>query len=229
MKPLILPAVAALAMVMVSCGSSGSSTPPPPPATGNFTNASLQGTYSFSMSGADASANPGAFLARVGSFIADGKGNITAGMEDLTDAGSNQTVQFTGGTYAIQPNGKGTITLNTLAGGLGLTVVLNSASKGVLIQTDLNATSSGTLVQQTASAFTTTAISGGYAFDCLGRTPRAHRFPWWGRWQRMAAARLPGESTIRMTEARYWRRRLSGQEGVIRSIPPMAPPLGAGQ
>jgi hypothetical protein len=168
MKPLIMPGVAALAMVMVSCGSSGSSTPPPPPATGNFTNASLQGTYSFSMSGADASANPGAFLARVGSFTADGKGNITAGMEDLTDAGSNQTVQFTGGTYAIQPNGKGTITLNTLTGGLGLTIVLNSASKGVLIQADLNATSSGTLLLQSASAFTTTAISGGYAFDVSG-------------------------------------------------------------
>jgi hypothetical protein len=168
MKPLILSAVAALALVMVSCGSSGSSTPTPPPATGNFTNASLQGTYSFSMSGTDASANPGAFLARVGSFTADGKGNITAGMEDVTDAGSNQTVQFTGGTYTIQANGKGTITLNTLTGGLGLTVVLNSTSKGVLIQTDLNATSSGTLVLQSASAFTATAISGPYAFDVSG-------------------------------------------------------------
>jgi hypothetical protein len=164
-----LAAVAAsVALVTVACGSSGSSNPTTPPATGNFSNASLQGTYSFSMSGTDASASPGAFIARVGSFTADGKGNITAGMEDVTDAGAIQTVQFTGGSYAIQSNGKGTITLNTLTGGLGLTVALNSASKGVMIQTDLNATSSGTLLLQSASAFTVTAISGPYAFDVSG-------------------------------------------------------------
>jgi hypothetical protein len=167
-KPLILAAVAVIALVMVSCGSSGSSNPTTPPATGKFSNASLQGTYSFSMSGTDASLSPGAFIARVGSFTADGKGNITAGMEDVTDAGAIQTVQFTGGSYAIQSNGKGTVTLNTLTGGLGLTVALNSASKGVMIQTDLNATSSGTFLLQSASAFSVTAISGPYAFDVSG-------------------------------------------------------------
>lgn len=168
MKPLTLAAIAALAMLMVSCGSSSSSTPTPPPATGNFTNASLQGSYSFSMSGTDASASPGAFIARVGSFNADGKGNITAGMEDVSDAGTVTTVQFTGGSYAIQANGKGTLTLNTLNGVLGLTIVLNSANKGVMIQTDLNATSSGTFLLQSANAFSVTAISGPYAFDVSG-------------------------------------------------------------
>jgi hypothetical protein len=168
MKPLTLAAVAAIAFLMVSCGSSSSSTPTPPPPTGNFTNASLQGSYSFSMSGTDASASPGAFLARVGSFNADGKGNITAGLEDVSDAGTVQTVQFTGGSYAIQPNGKGTLTLNTLTGGLGLTIVLNSASKGVIIQTDLNATSSGSFLLQSSSAFSVTAINGPYAFDVSG-------------------------------------------------------------
>jgi hypothetical protein len=168
MKPLIVSAVAALALVMVSCGSSGSSTPTPPPATGNFSNASLQGTYAFSMSGTDASAAPGAFIARVGSFTADGKGNITAGMEDVSDAGAVQTVQFTGGSYTIQSNGKGKLTLNTLSGGLGLTIALNSVSKGVMIQTDLNATSSGSFLLQSTSAFSVTAITGPYAFDVSG-------------------------------------------------------------
>jgi hypothetical protein len=168
MKPLILAAVAAIALVMVSCGSSGSSNPITPPATGKFSNASLQGSYSFSMSGTDASAAPGAFIARVGSFIADGKGNIMAGMEDLSDAGTVQTVQFTGGSYSIGANGKGTLTLNTLTGALGLTIALNSASKGVMIQTDLNATSGGSFQLQTASAFSVTAVSGPYAFDVSG-------------------------------------------------------------
>ena len=168
MKPLIFPAVAALALLTVSCGGSGSSFPTPPPPTGNFSNASLKGSYAFSMSGTDASANPGAFIARVGSFVADGSGNISMGMEDITDAGIVNTVQFTGGTYSIQANGKGTLTLNTLSGGLGLTIALNSSTKGVMIQTDLNATSSGSFIQQSSSAFTVTAITGPYVFDVSG-------------------------------------------------------------
>ena len=168
MKRLIFPAVAALALLTVSCGGGGSSFPTPPPPTGGFSNANLKGTYAFSMSGTDASANPGAFIARVGSFVADGNGNISMGMEDVSDAGIVNTVQFTGGTYSVQANGKGTLTLNTLNGGLGLTIALNSSTKGVMIQTDLNATSSGSFIQQSSSAFTATAINGPYVFDVSG-------------------------------------------------------------
>jgi hypothetical protein len=168
MKPLTFPAVAALALLTVSCGGGGSSFPTPPPATGNFSNASLKGTYAFSMSGTDASISIGAFIARVGSFVADGNGNISMGMEDVIDGVVINTVQFTGGTYSIQSNGKGTLTLNTLSGGLGLTIALNSTTKGVMIQTDLNATSSGSFIQQTSSAFTATAINGPYVFDVSG-------------------------------------------------------------
>jgi hypothetical protein len=121
------------------------------------------------MSGTDASAQPGAFIARVGSFTADGKGSISAGMEDVTDAGVVQTVQFTGGTYSIQGNGKGTLTLNTLSGtGLQFTIALNSATKGVMIQTDLNATSSGSFILQSANAFSLSGINGSYVFDVSG-------------------------------------------------------------
>jgi hypothetical protein len=169
MKPLIFLAVAALALLTVSCGGGGSSFPTPPPPTGGFSAASLQGSYSFSMSGTDASASPGAFIARAGSFNADGKGNITAAMEDVSDAGVVQNVQFTGGSYSIQANGKGTLTLNTLSGtGLILTIALNSSSKGVMIQTDLNATSSGSFIQQSSGAFSLTAITGPYVFDVSG-------------------------------------------------------------
>jgi hypothetical protein len=169
MKPLIFSAVAALALLTVSCGGSGSSFPTPPPPTGGFSNANLKGTYAFSMSGTDANANPGAFIARVGSFVADGSGNISMGMEDVFDGGNlNSAVQFTGGTYSIQADGKGTLTLNTLSGGLGLTIALNSSTKGVMIQTDLNATSSGSFIQQSSSAFTATAINGPYVFDVSG-------------------------------------------------------------
>ena len=169
MRRLLVVVAAMLAGLTVSCGGSGSSNPTPPPATGNFTNANLQGTYSFSMSGTDASANPGAFISRVGSFTADGKGTVTAGMEDVSGAGVVQTVQFTGGTYSIQGNGKGTLTLNTVSGtGLQFTIALNSSTKGVMIQTDLNATSSGSFILQSANAFSLSGINGSYVFDVSG-------------------------------------------------------------
>jgi hypothetical protein len=159
---------AVIGVFAAACGGGGSSNPTPPTPTGGFTNASLKGTYSFSMSGTDASASPGAFIARVGSFVADGNGNITAAMEDITDAGLVNTVQFTGGTYTVQANGKGTLTLNSAGGGLQLTIALNSPSKGVMIQTDLFATSSGTFILQSPTAFSQTTIAGPYVFDISG-------------------------------------------------------------
>ena len=169
MRRLALVGASALALVTVACSGGGSSNPPPPPATGAFSNANLQGTYAFSMSGTDASAQVGAFIARAGSFTADGKGNISAALEDVSDAGSVQTVTFNGGTYSIQGDGKGTLTLNTVGGtGLQFTIALNSSSKGVMIQTDLNATSSGSFLLQSPNSFSLSGISGSYVFDVSG-------------------------------------------------------------
>ena len=168
MRRLSFLVAAALGLFSAACGGSG--TPPPPPApTGNFSNSNLKGSYAFSMSGTDASANPGALIARVGSFTADGNGNITAAEEDIFDGTAINTVQFTGGNYSIQSNGKGTLTLNTIQNtGLQLTVVLNSSSKGLMIQTDLSATSSGSFILQTPSSFLQATINGSYNFDVSG-------------------------------------------------------------
>jgi hypothetical protein len=163
---ILLIAATALAIVAAACGGGGTSSTPPPP-TGNFSNASLKGSYAFSMSGQDGTT--GSFLARVGSFTADGNGNITAALEDVNIGGTfRQAVSFTG-TYAIQANGKGTLTLNgALGGGLQLSIALNSASRGVMTQTDLAATSSGSFTLQSPSAFSNPGIAGGYAFDVSG-------------------------------------------------------------
>jgi hypothetical protein len=167
-KPLT--AVLAAVAVLFGAGCNSNSAPStPPPVTGGFSNADLKGTYAFSMSGTDAGVNFGAFIARVGSFTADGNGNITAALEDVTDAGSlPQMVQFTGGSYTIQANGRGTLTLVSATGGLQMSIALNSGNAGVMIQTDLNATSSGSFTQQTLAAFTQTAIAGSFAFDVSG-------------------------------------------------------------
>jgi hypothetical protein len=163
-KPLALICLVLCSLCLAACGGSGS-TPPPPP--GGFSNASLHGQYAFSMSGVDLN---GGFIGRAGSFIADGNGAITAGLEDVISSTSGRSlVSFTGGTYTIQANGRGLIVLNAASGGgLQLNIVLSSTAQGVMIQTDLNATSSGTFALQSPSDFTATALNGKYVFDFSG-------------------------------------------------------------
>ena len=167
-KRLLLFAAVAFALISAACGGGGS-TPPPPPPVGNFSNASLKGQYAYSMSGEDLN---GAFIARVGSFFADGNGNTTQALEDLNQDVNGvrvaTQVSFSGGTYAIQSNGRGTLTLTNATSSLLLSVTLISPNKGFMIQTDLNATSSGNFNLQAPASFTQTAVSGSYVFDFSG-------------------------------------------------------------
>jgi hypothetical protein len=168
MKRLIAVLIACAAAFAAACGGGGGSTPPPPPPNNGFSNSSLSGQYAFEMSGTDLN---GGFIARVGSFTANGSGTITAAVEDVNDATSGGgTVTFSGGSYSIGTDGRGTITLNggSLGGGLGLNVALTSTSNGYAVQTDGNATSSGSFDLQTASSFALSSITGPYAFDLAG-------------------------------------------------------------
>ncbi len=114
----------------------------------------------------------GAFIARIGSFTADGSGNVTGGLEDVLVLSSGQpasTISFTGGTYQIQANGRGTVTLNAAGGSaLQLSLVLQSTATGYLIQTDLTASTSGTFTQQTPADFTAAALANPYVFGASG-------------------------------------------------------------
>src|SRR5437899_7252234 len=155
--------------------SGGVGGPPPPTPTGNFSMASLNGSYAFQMSGTDANGN---FIARVGSFTADGKGNITAGIEDVNDGG---TVNLVGSSapvvfdaapqsvYTVRPTGRGNLTLHDASGTLTFSITLTSAtasstSAGLMVETDGNATASGSFRAQTIN----TAFSPAYAFDFSG-------------------------------------------------------------
>jgi hypothetical protein len=172
-KRLLLFAAVAFASFTAACGGGGS-TPPPPPPVGNFSNASLKGQYAFSMSGEDLNQ---AFIARVGSFIADGAGNITMGLEDVNSVAGVNQVSFTGGTYAIQPNGRGILTLSNAVSSLQLSITLISNTKGFMIQTDFNATSSGNFNLQSPGAFSNPGISGKYIFDVSGVDANVPAFP----------------------------------------------------
>lgn len=175
MRRLLCVSMAVLTGFLAGCGGSGSNITPPPPA-GGFTNANLKGQYAFSMVGVSGQCGViggscGAFISRVGSFIADGNGHITSGLEDVLDLGTGlpaAEVSFTSGTYEIQANGRGAITLVSPSGGLLLSLSLISSSKGYLIQTDLNDTSSGGFNLQTPSEFATSTLHGNYVFDFSG-------------------------------------------------------------
>jgi len=168
-KGLACAAIAFLAMTLAACGGGGPTITPPPP-TGNFSDSSLNGQYAFSMSGLDAQS--GGYIARVGTFTADGAGNIKAGLEDVLSLSSGQPagiVSFTGGNYQILANGHGLVVLNAATGGgLQLNLVLQSNSSGFLMQTDLNATSSGNFSLQTSADFSATKLANPYVFDFSG-------------------------------------------------------------
>jgi hypothetical protein len=150
---------------LAACGGGSSVTPPPP--AGGFSNASLNGQYAFSVGGEDLQ---GGYIASVGSFAANGKGLITAGLVDVIDGSSPATqVSISGGTYTIQQDGRGVLNLQASTGvGLQLSLALVSSSQGTMIETDLNASSSGNFALQTPSNFSANALNGNFIFDFSG-------------------------------------------------------------
>ncbi len=139
-------------------------------------NSRLSGPYAFLFRGVD---NTGTYQA-AGSFIADGNGGLNNGVEDIncghgamdpicaSGAISGQT--FTG-TYTLNADGRGSFTINPAAGG-SYTYALALAPSNVrarFIESDGGSIrGSGVLEPQTASAFTPSALNGGFSFSLSG-------------------------------------------------------------
>jgi hypothetical protein len=175
MKRIFLAGSVALGLYAAACGGgSGTSTTTTPPTTpqGTYSTASLNGTYAFSMSGTDNT--QGLPISRIGSFHADGQGNITMAIEDVNDGGSFSTFNFTAApasNYTMASNGKGVLTLShpdvttpSVADNFTFSIVLNSTSSGLMIETDGSSTMSGTFQLQSINSTFATA----YAFDVSG-------------------------------------------------------------
>ncbi len=169
-KRLLSFAAALFAFVSAGCSNSGNTVvgPPPPPPTGNFSNSSLKGQYAFSMSGTELCAGQGSFFARAGSFTADGSGHISGGVEDVNVCTGVGTLPFTGSTYSIAADGRGTLNLTNSTGTTSYSLTLTSPTQGFVAQTDGNATASGSLQRQNPAAFSNPAIANGYVFDVFG-------------------------------------------------------------
>ena len=95
-----------LSLTACSSGSNSSGT-----TTGTIpvvTNAFVTGSYVFSVTGTDPTDGDYSVL---GSFVADGKGNITSGVADYNlGSGIDDNVQLTG-TYSVTPGGTASVTL----------------------------------------------------------------------------------------------------------------------
>jgi hypothetical protein len=163
----LLLALIPLLFLAAACGGGSAPLPPPPPPA-KFSNASLAGQYAFSMTGSELCAGVGSLFTRAGSFTADGHGNITTGLEDINVCTGTATLQFTGGKYSIDGDGRGMLQLTNSTGTTNYSIVLSSTTSGLVAQTDVNVTASGSFQRQNPAAFSNAAIAGGYVFDFLG-------------------------------------------------------------
>lgn len=139
----------------VACGTGGGITLPNP--QGNFSDASLQGSYVYQIHGFDTAGNP---YRQVGVFTADGNRNITGGSDDSSSSSVGTAVT---GSYSIGKDGTGVIALNTSEGPIQLAVTLVSSSRLQLIEADAFANASGTAELQAPSAISA-ALTGTYVF-----------------------------------------------------------------
>ncbi len=178
MKRLLSIATLALSAVLAACSGGGGSPIVTPPPTGGFSASSLKGQYAFSISGVTANCSGGqtcgAYAAQTGSFVADGAGNIKSAMEDLVDLAVSPTseeVTFASGSYSVQADGRGTLTLQDSAGNkVTFAMYLQSSSQGFLVETDGLFAANGSFNLQTAADFLANSFNGNYVFDFSGVT-----------------------------------------------------------
>lgn len=136
----------------------------------------LSGQYAFVLSGYDApylgTGNP---LAIAGSFKADGQGHITAGVIDINDNGVHSSSSSLTGTYSIDSNQQGIISLTNNILGIANTLKFGFALQaggafGAIIDVDANNfVAAGTLQLQNPAIFSLNALAGDYILAMHGR------------------------------------------------------------
>ena len=159
----------------------------------------LSGNYTFDVNGFNNSSSGGSppppcssggQFAMVGSFVANGNGNIN-GLLDLNCTGGQPVLHlnFTG-TYTIQPNGLGTMTITpTLNPPFHLSVAISSTGDGRLaLQNESgsylpNAWASGGIRLQDPAALSLAQIAGNFASGFSGVDPSTGRYAGAGAYQ----------------------------------------------
>lgn len=130
-----------------------------------FSNAALQGSFAFSLSGIDINR---AVLDEIGAFSTNGSGTITAGVQDFNDSGTITTnLPFTGSYAVLVSNGRGTLSLNTGAGPVNLVFYIVDSNHLKLIETDSTPIIAGDAYRQQGT-LSNASVAGPYAFTLGG-------------------------------------------------------------
>ena len=165
---IILPLAIFSLALLVACGNNNNG---PAPNSEGFSAGNLNGTYVFFSQGFDSNGFP---LTLAGAFAANGSGGVTGGSMDAVDPNvtiaTNQPI--TSGSYSVNADGRGQVTLTSAAGTFVLDIVLTSgasglSSHGLVTEFDTNGSGSGTLDLQTAIT-NQAQIAGPYAFTLAG-------------------------------------------------------------
>lgn len=174
---LVLPLVLSSLAFLVACGGSGTNSPVPPP-SGAFSNTNFNGTYAFSVSGADIlSTNQGSPFMMAGTLQACGcnQGTIAGGTVDLVDFSGIAPGSSIGSNsvYSITKDGRGTArlfitTTSNVSLEIDVDFVLSSSSHGLIMRYDGLGTGSGTVDLQPAAVAQSSIETTPYAFMLSG-------------------------------------------------------------
>jgi hypothetical protein len=136
-----------------------------------YSNASIQGPYVFSVGGNKL----GVQFSTVGSFKADGKGNISAGELDTSSPGVVDSNLTFSGTYSVGSDGRGSATLTSTQGSDVYRFVVLATGRLQFIGFDNSQVATGYAILQDISALSLSALAtyplpGGWVFQASGGT-----------------------------------------------------------
>ncbi len=129
-------------------------------------NSKLNGQYAFLFTGFDSN---GVYEA-AGSITANGQGMITSGLEDINNTNGPATDLSITGTYQVEADNRGMMTITSSLGTNVFRFSLNGlGTKGRLISFDNSGIrGSGSLELQNSAVFDASYLTGGYAFGLAG-------------------------------------------------------------
>jgi hypothetical protein len=140
--------------------------------TPGVNDAELNGNYAFTFSGIKGNGSVSSVFGAVGRFTADGAGNLTNGELDTNGVSGGVAAQSFTGTYAIGADNRGVMTLNIGGGSAKLAFAMLANGNAQFIEFDASGGAgtigSGTMEKVDTTAYSTSRITGDYAFGAAG-------------------------------------------------------------
>lgn len=136
-------------------------------------NAELNGNYAFTFNGFSGNGTTAFVFGAVGRFTADGAGNLTNGEVVTSGVGGGATsAQAFIGTYSIGADNRGVMTLNFSGSSARLAFAMLANGNAQFIEFDASGGAgtigSGTMEKADTTAYSTSRITGDYAFGAAG-------------------------------------------------------------